>query len=463
MANASGPIVEVTWSVDRDIVDTFDAWLAQHIEELLHSPEIATAEVYEPEDDEQGRAHRVTHYFFVCDADLEQYLASQAEAGADSASNRFAGQFEATRRILRHTDVVDGELKPVELCLNCGTVLGGQYCGKCGQRASSRLISVWELLRDAFGDLLELDSRLWRTLIPLLARPGRLTRDYLEGRRARFMPPFRMYLVLSIVFFLVAFFDPREELGILFEPAAPSTTQNEENASEADRIRAEVLRDLAAEGIIVADPGAEDAAGANSGAEAAPDSRELTISLSSDGEPDGEPDEDCDIEEMDMSEWPVWLSSRLTEERLRVVCDRVIADDGRALFRKLLDNVPVALFALLPLMALVLKVLYPLSKRYYVEHLLFVVHFHAFVFLILTLQILFSRLGSFTRMPETPVDVTIFAVSLYVPVYLYKALRRVYEQGHPFTTVKFLIMIFAYFTGLLIMFGLAGLFAAFSI
>jgi hypothetical protein len=123
----------------------------------------------------------------------------------------------------------------------------------------------------------------------------------------------------------------------------------------------------------------------------------------------------------------------------------------------------VALFALLPLMALVLKVLYPLSKRYYVEHLLFVVHYHAFVFLILTLQVLFARLGSFTRMPETPVDVTIFAVSLYVPVYLYKALRRVYEQGHPFTTVKFLILIFAYFTGLLIMFGLAGLFAAFSI
>ena len=93
--------------------------------------------------------------------------------------------------------------------------------------------------------MLELDSRLWRTLIPLAVRPGQLTLDYLEGRRARFMPPFRMYLVLSIVFFLVAFFDPREELGILFEPQAPSSTESEENANEADAIREEIFRDLA--------------------------------------------------------------------------------------------------------------------------------------------------------------------------------------------------------------------------
>ena len=149
------------------------------------------------------------------------------------AIDRFEGRFEAVRRVLRHTGIAAGEPQPLEVCLNCGTTLGGQYCGNCGQRATSRLISVWELLRDAFGDLLELDSRLWRTLIPLVTRPGQLTRDYLEGRRARFMPPFRMYLVLSILFFLVAFFDPREELGILFEPQAPAPTESEETAGAA--------------------------------------------------------------------------------------------------------------------------------------------------------------------------------------------------------------------------------------
>ncbi|HKJ20007.1 MAG TPA: DUF3667 domain-containing protein, partial [Woeseiaceae bacterium] len=105
-------------------------------------------------------------------------------------------------------DTDDAQLPEYPDCLNCGTELRGQYCGHCGQRARSRLISLWELIQDAFGDLLELDSRLWRTVIPLLVRPGQLTRDYLEGRRARYMPPFRMYLVLSVVFFVVAFFDP---------------------------------------------------------------------------------------------------------------------------------------------------------------------------------------------------------------------------------------------------------------
>ena len=446
MKNAFGLIYEVTINVDREIVDQFDAWLAHHVEEMLQISGISRAEVFEQEDDDQGRARRITHYYFVSDTDLEQYLSGPAEAMQQSAIDRFGSRFEATRRVLRHTDIIDGEPKPVEVCLNCGTALGGQYCGNCGQRAASRLISVWELLKDAFGDLLELDSRLWRTLIPLAVRPGQLTLDYLEGRRARFMPPFRMYLVLSIVFFLVAFFDPREELGLLYEPQAPSATESEENANEADEIRAEIFRDLAEEGIIVGDPGSTDVAG---------DAVE-------DGD-DGDPNTNCDLDDFDSADLPDWLGSRLTEERLKVICDRIIADDGRAFGKKLLDNVPAALFVLLPLMALVLKILYPLSKRYYVEHLLFVVHYHSFVFLILSLQVLLTRLGSLLRVPEILIDVTVLAASLYVPVYLYKASRRVYGQGRFFTILKFLILTFAYFAGLLFIFGLVALLAAFAI
>ena len=445
MGNASGPIIEVTHSVDRDIVDQFDAWLKASIEEMLQISGISRAEVFEQEDDEQGRARRITQYYFVSDADLEHYLSGPAETMRQSAIDRFEGRFEAARRVLRHTDIAAGEPKPLVVCLNCGTALDGQYCGKCGQRAASRLISVWELLRDAFGDLLELDSRLWRTLIPLVTRPGQLTHDYLEGRRARFMPPFRMYLVLSIVFFLVAFFDPREELEILFEPLAPAATDSEENADDADAFREEVLRDLAEDGLIVGDPGGTDAAG-----DAAEDD-------------DEEPGNICDIDDFDNADLPEWLASRLTEERLQVMCDRMIADDGRAFFKKLLDNVPAALFVLLPLMALVLKILYPLSKRFYVEHLLFVVHYHAFAFLILSLQVLFTRLGTLFRVPEPAIDVTVFAASLYVPFYLYKALRRVYGQGRFFTVLKFLLLAFAYCAGLIVMFGLVALFAAFSI
>jgi len=459
MKNASGPIYEVTINVDREIIEQFDSWLAHHVAEMLQISGISRAEVFEQEDDDQGRARRVTHYYFASDADLEQYLTEQADSMRQSAIDRFEGHFEAARRVLRHTDVVDGELKPLSVCLNCGTPLSGQYCGNCGQRAASRLISVWELLRDAFGDLLELDSRLWRTLIPLMIRPGQLTRDYLEGRRARFMPPFRMYLVLSIVFFLVAFFDPREELGILFEPQSPAATGSEEDAAEAEAIRDDILRDLAAEGIIIPDPGeTDDEQDASAGDDEAESSRSgIIISR------DGEQATSCNLDDFDTTEMPQWLASRLTPERLKLMCDRIIADDGRSFVDKLVDNIPAALFVLLPLMALVLKALYPLSKRFYVEHLLFIVHYHAFVFLILGLQVVTTRLGSLLRVPEVPIDVISFAMSLYVPVYLYQAQRCVYGQGRFFTILKFMLLALAYIAGLIVMFGLVVLFAAFSI
>ena len=114
-----------------------------------------------------------------------------------------------------------------------------------------------------------------------------------------------------------------------------------------------------------------------------------------------------------------------------------MADEGKAFFEKMLDNVPAALFFLLPLMALALKLLYPLSKRFYVEHLLFVVHFHAFFFLMLILQIVLSRFFDVMSLSGTLSGVAIFASSLYIPVYLYKAMRRVYGQGHLITIPKY--------------------------
>ena len=451
-----GPVYEVTHHVDPAIIDEFDAWLAQHVEEMLDLPGIVRASIYAADADDQDRPSRVTLYLFESDAELDDYLAGPAADMRQVAEDRFEGQFEVTRRILHESEVVDGELKAAEACLNCGTTLSGQYCGNCGQRARSRLISIWELMQEAFGDLLELDSRLWRTLIPLTIRPGQLTRDYLEGRRARFMPPFRTYLVLSIFFFLIAFFDPREELGIFFEPEAEVAGEPDGDAQSSGEIRDEVLSELVAEGVL----SAEDAQleGGDDDSSADDDGPEFRVSI--DGTEASSEDDCSDIEIEDM---PDWLATRLTPERLTAVCERVIADDGRAFLGKLLDNVPAGLFILLPLMALMLKILYPLSKRYYVEHLLFVVHYHAFIFLILTLQILVGRLASVVGLADTVMAITVTAVSLYIPIYLYKSMRRVYEQGHLFTVLKFTVLVASYFIGLSTILLFAALFAAFSI
>jgi hypothetical protein len=328
-------------------------------------------------------------------------------------------------------------------CLNCGTELQGQYCGNCGQRARSRLISLWELLQDAFGDLFEIDSRLWRTIIPLLVRPGRLTRDYLEGRRARYMPPFRMYLVLSVIFFVVAFFDPQDDLSLLFEPE-PETTPEEvtELGKETESEVHEVLNELVEEGVITPEQSEPAEAGA----------RETNVHIGVAG--DGENDFDFQINPetgectfTGQDQLPDWMQMRLTKERLENTCERVGADDGKTLGNLVLDNIPVALIVLLPVMALVLKGLYPLSRRYFVEHLLFFVHFHAFFFLILTLQILFSRFAGLVHVPE-PVSIPMLvAASFYIPVYLYKAMRHVYGQGHIVTFTKYVVLVVAYTTG----------------
>ena len=272
-------------------------------------------------------------------------------------------------------------------CLNCGTELRGQYCGGCGQRARGRLISLWELLQDAFGDLFEIDSRLWRTLIPLLIRPGKLTLDYLEGRRARYMPPFRMYLVLSLVFFLVAFFDPRETFGIFYDPQTLEEASDEERR-EAAEIAEEVRRDLAEDGIIIGAPQDPEETGDDPG-----DGLKIRIN----GEDGAEAE--CQVDDFSIS-GPEWLKRRLTPERLVHVCEQIKKDRGRQFLQNLYDNVPIALIVLLPIMAFVLKALYPLSRRYYVEHLLFFVHFHAFMFLILALQILISRLNAALPTPD---------------------------------------------------------------
>ncbi len=284
-------------------------------------------------------------------------------------------------------------------CLNCGAHLTGQYCGQCGQRAVGRFISIWQLLSDAFGDLLELDSRLWRTMIPLLNRPGLLTKDYLEGRRARYMPPFRMYLVLSLFFFVVAFFNPRDDLAILYEPVAEATvevvTEEESTQENSEEDEPEFLSD-------------------------------------------------CSIGEFNLGDWPEWFKRRMTPERLEAVCERVQAIGQAGLQKAVLENIPAALIVLLPLMAFVLKLLYPLSRRYYVEHLLFFVHFHSFMFFILTLQILFTRLGEWIGFVETLFSAIVMAATLYIPVYMFVAMRRVYGQRRALTFVKYVPLVIAY-------------------
>lgn len=88
-------------------------------------------------------------------------------------------------------------------CLNCGTALRGPFCFRCGQKAEPRPMPLGHFAVEAFEEVFSLDRRFLRTVGRLLARPGQLTRDWLDGFRVRFVPPFRLYLTLSVVYFVV--------------------------------------------------------------------------------------------------------------------------------------------------------------------------------------------------------------------------------------------------------------------
>lgn len=439
MTSHSGPLYEVTFFVAPELGEQLEHRIDEHVRRVFASPDVTDCTVFSRDDDDQGRQRKICLYTLTGDDVLDDFIDGQSGEFEAQLRAEFGDQLDISARVLREDQLSELAPEASPNCLNCGTRMRGQYCGSCGQRSRSRLISLWELISDAFGDLLELDSRLWQTLVPLMVRPGRLTHDYLQGRRARFMPPFRMYLVLSLLFFVVAFFDPREELSLLFEPEPEPTPeeiqQNEEDAAPVEEEAQEVLDELIEEGVITEDDLSGNLSIDEGGVRFTIDSEDLDA------------DDDCEVDVSDMEDMPVWLQRRMTPERLKRVCERTRLDDGKALIDDLVDNIPAALIILLPLMAFVLKALYPLSKRYYVEHLLFFVHFHAFFFLMLTLQILLMRLSGWLGVPEAIPILIIVVTSFYIAAYLFVSMRRVYGQGRIITFLKYIVLLVAYFFG----------------
>jgi hypothetical protein len=86
------------------------------------------------------------------------------------------------------------------VCLNCGAALAGSYCAACGQSARVHR-SISSIAHDLLHSVFHFDGKLWRTLPELLIRPGRLTRRYIEGERARFISPMALYLLSAFLMY----------------------------------------------------------------------------------------------------------------------------------------------------------------------------------------------------------------------------------------------------------------------
>jgi hypothetical protein len=275
-------------------------------------------------------------------------------------------------------------------CDNCGAAVAGRYCAACGQRREAPVHSLWHFTKVAAEDLTHADSRLWRTLGALLGRPGYLTREFLAGRRARYLPPVRLYLVLSVLFLLWAttFHQVR-----IVTVAAPG-----HGAPAASVIPLEEQGEMLGKPL----PG-------ESGEQRA--QRVCASRVNYDGP------------------WQQQI-----QPAARTACVHMLADNFRSLREAFLHNLPRAMFLFLPMLAAAMMLLYWRPRHYYIEHLLLLVHNHAFVFLVVMLAAAVSALlPAVARMLRV-------AVTLYIAWYAYRSMRVVYGQGSWLTAGKLALL-----------------------
>ena len=296
----------------------------------------------------------------------------------------------------------------IENCKNCGAKLSNQYCSVCGQRAMVRIVSLWEVLRELVDELFFLESRVWQTLGPLFFRPGLLTMDYLAGRRARYVPPVRLYIVLSVIFFVVVSLTDTVQIDTVDD----SATQEANGAAAEIQEREEIGSSLAEDALIG------------------------VIDLDDDEMPDS-----CAVSDVFADSIPFGAEIRA---EILTTCNKILADRGQAFQNALAEDIPLMMIVFLPLLALSMKILYLFSRRYYVEHLLFFVHYHAFGFFLLTLLTLSDELAeSFTSLEI--IDTLLFSAGMvYLFVYLFQAMRRVYAQSRFATALKYILLSFCY-------------------
>lgn len=205
-------------------------------------------------------------------------------------------------------------------CLNCGATLSGAFCAQCGQRSVPADPTVSELMGDTWQELSGYDGRIAATLRALM-HPGRLTNEYLAGRRARYVTPVKLYLTVSVIYFLVA-------------AGAPHVATRD-------------------------------------GKVAGPGGLQVSVTQSSDKPILTEEDRAELLEDLDTAPW-------LLRPMLRAV-----AEDPEGFQARLFTIMPRVFFAMLPVFALVVALFY--RGRNFPTALVFSVHLHALAFVVLAL------------------------------------------------------------------------------
>lgn len=461
-------IHEVNLAIDVQVIERFDEWLDKYTEEMLATPSFFSVATLVPDVDDENIKHRCVQFRVSDKFALNSYLEHHAEEMRAKGQEIFKGRFTAERRVL---SVAEAALENHGVCANCNAELLGRFCSVCGQREESRVPTLGRVTSEFAHDLIGVESKLWNSFRLLLFKPGHLTTVYLSGKRQKYMSPVRLYLLFSIATF--ACFSLLNNFG-----GIDLEFQNGANSGAGANIEAsEILTPLAE-------------------VEKASDEADVFT-----GKVEG-----VDLFSDELNE-QIEQSINTTISSIR---KDVEAGNKEAVFSKFLEPLPTALFLFLPIVALLFKILYLGSGRYYVEHLIYVLHNHAFLFAVIifttfvsqTVELwpqsdifialawlfifaiyVYPRLRKFMREKYAKsrvktflllaVMLTILAALInmilsegvgvlvgllwvfYVPFYIYRSMRIVYERSRWVTTAS-LILISAMYLGLLIIMLLAS-------
>ena len=325
-------------------------------------------------------------------------------------------------------------------CLNCGAKLQGHYCHVCGQENLQIKESFGHMMNHAISDYFHFDHQFFHTLKPLVFKPGFLTNEYMAGRRVQYLHPVKMYIFISLVFFLLFFRTGHNIVNINDKPNDPVKTQKSLELTKK-QIAANPYLPNAAKKEIEKDID-----------KSKQNNKQEQINLDTAKGPNKwfRPlTKDTSFAEYLAKQEK--LPKKNQDAFLIKIWNRKVYDYlgkygpmARETFtEEIQHNTPKMMFLLLPLFALILRFTFWRNKKYYVEHLIYAFHFHCFLFLFLGIVIQLEFL-----FPPSWIVVTNWITALatfYIIWYIYRSLKAVYQRSRFRTITKMLGMGLMYF------------------
>lgn len=317
-------------------------------------------------------------------------------------------------------------------CLNCGAEVEDRYCTHCGQENKNPQETVRHFITHFVSDVLHIEGNFWSTLKTLFARPGKLSQEYVIGRRMKYLNPVKMYLFTSFIFFFL-FFSTNDIDEADFTTSITSSKLLSANSMDSARFAAFT-------------------ATLNSGK---PMSRaEFEVYKDSTLKIDSftwDSNKYKSIEEYDsLIKAGAVKDSWIKQKRIRkqIFITEKYGPYGSSQFMKdfllsLVHSFPQILFISLPLIALLFQMLYIRKKKYYyVAHAIFTLHFYITFFIVMLLSTVVDFIEDTWSLSFGWIH---FGLFIGIWVYLYFAMLRFYQQSKVKTFFKLLIFFILFF------------------